>query len=102
MKKNPTRPRSRPNVEEKEDQESPDHWGDEKPAGTPPSSEENPEFWGEERSFQIRPVLELGEASFHPLGGLTLKDIRVADKGTLLIVIAAAFGFLAILLFAVP
>jgi hypothetical protein len=74
---------------------SPEHWGD---SSTSPDPDEDPEFWGEERPSEKKPALEVGELSFRPWGGVTVKDLRVADKEILLILTLTGLFLAAVLI----
>lgn len=88
--------------------EAPEYWGDESPDAEQTGNDEDedpaasPTFWGKERAFQVKPVVEIGEATFHPLGGLTVKDLKVADKGTLVILVGAALVIGTMVFFGIP
>lgn len=71
---------------------SPEHWDD-----NPPAPTEEPTFWGRQESD---PVLKVGELSLNPLG-FTIKDLRVADTRTLVVLIGAAL-LTGVLFFGLP
>lgn len=69
-----------------------DHWDDK------PNPKEEATYWGEERSFQIKHVVELGEAKIPlPWGDLRVKDLKIKDKATLIIISVFGMGLLLLL-----
>jgi hypothetical protein len=95
-RQNNTQPRE--HQTEERSREIPEYWGEDKP----PAPGEETEFWGEESRFEVKPAIQLGEAKFRPWGGLTVKDLRVDDKETLLILTGGALLLGAMILFGVP
>jgi len=80
--------------DEKEKNPPQEHWGK-----VPPAPDEDISFWGEEGDFQITPVIEVGKLGLRPWGGLTVEDLKIADKQTLLILTGAVLLLVAMVTF---